>query len=72
VSVWIRGGGGDGAPAVKGSFKLTVGSLVARFRTRDVVNVQPGAETAFAVSVIADYRGKKVDFEGVDTLKVVK
>jgi hypothetical protein len=49
-----------------------VRSLVARFRTRDVVNMQPGAKTALAVSVIADYRGPKVDFEGLDTVKVVK
>jgi hypothetical protein len=51
---------------------LTVRSLVARFQTRDVVNVQPGAETALAVSVIADYRGQKIYFEGLDTVKVVK
>ncbi len=62
----------EGAPAVKGSVKLTGRSLVARFRTRGVVNVQPGVETAFAVSVIADSLGQKTNFEGLDMLKVVK
>jgi len=49
-----------------------VRSLVARFQTRDVVNVQAGAETVLAVSVIADYRGQKIDFEGLDTVKTVR
>jgi hypothetical protein len=62
----------EGAPAVKGSVQLKEQSFVARFQTRDVVNVQPGAETAFAVSVIVDDRRQKVDFEGWDKLKVVK
>jgi hypothetical protein len=34
--------------------------------------MQTGAETVLAVFVIADYRGQKVDFEGLDMLKVVK
>ena len=43
---------------------------MARFQSREVVNVQPGAETAFAVSVAADYYGQKGDLEGLDKLEV--
>jgi hypothetical protein len=40
--------------------------------TQDVLNVPAEAVVAFAVSLIADFQGQKVSFEGFDTVKTAQ
>jgi feruloyl esterase len=61
----------EGAPAVRVNAIGQTG--IAWFNMEDLINpITPGEEVTFRVSVIAQYNGQTVAFEGSDTVKVME
>ncbi len=62
----------EGASAVKGkmiSFE-DWGIYIAKFKTKDMLNVPTGDAVSLTATVIADYKGNLVAFEGTETTRV--
>jgi feruloyl esterase len=57
----------EGAPAVKVTKK---DHFMAKFNTKDLINITPGEEVTFTVTVILENHGHRIAFEGSDTVRV--
>jgi hypothetical protein len=72
----------EGAPAVKVTKKGHF--YIAKYNKQDLVNITPGEEVPFTVTVILEHRGHRdhhshyqhyghqIAFEGRDTLRVIE
>ncbi|HVN95124.1 MAG TPA: tannase/feruloyl esterase family alpha/beta hydrolase [Syntrophorhabdaceae bacterium] len=66
----IQGVACEGAGVVKGSIYRFGTGYMAKFNTQDLVGIAAGNKVSLKVTLIADYRGKELSFEGSDKVNI--